>query len=384
MASMFIPVLAVALALALAGAAVLAAIRGRSGQGGIRTPHRRAAQWAAFTFGASTATAAAATSLATLQRAWPSEPPPLPLLGAMFGVLLYLHVRVLVGDLARWSFFWALQAPERFDRTWRMEVTDIAWGAVGSAGILAAIFSLSALRETSFSFVLIGLCAAAAPLYESLAKPWLQYWRSRRLGDAGHEALETWLAELARRRQIPRFQVRVHDGMEKNAFAMGGLLRNLVVVGGGLASGMSERELKAILAHEIAHVIRRDVPKLVGVVVAGCVAFAFGFVHLVMPNQDDGIRGFLVGMTYVALASPVIYVLLPGFVGRRGEYGADRLAVKLLGDTQPLIDALARLHDLRNVPLDRKGLTHPTGAERIAALEALGRQRSAQAPTKRI
>ena len=76
----------------------------------------------------------------------------------------------------------------------------------------------------------------------------------------------------------------------------------------------------------------------------------------------------------MALTCPVVYAFLPGLVGRRSEYGADRLAANLLGDAKPMIEALVRLHELRDVPLDRKGLTHPTGAERIAALEALGRR----------
>ena len=178
-----------------------------------------------------------------------------------------------------------------------------------------------------------------------------------------------------------------------------------MVVGANLADAMTTRELKAVVAHEIAHVIRRDVLRLLGMTLAGGTCYTFIFIH--SPRQEatrhpsrslhffagfephlvrkkhhylqyfpyqaqyPNWQGFLIGAAYVGLVVPIVYIVLPGFVSRRAEYGADRLAARLLGGAMPMIEALRRLHELRDVPLDRKNLTHPTGAERIAALEAL-------------
>ena len=165
----------------------------------------------------------------------------------------------------------------------------------------------------------------------------------------------------------------MHDGREYNAYATGGLFRNLIVIGGGLAERMTNGELQAILAHEIAHVVRRDVLKLLAATIAGGGLVASGLVHFALPYGDTmpSDWGFLVPGIYTAVFTPIGYMVVPALVSRRAEFGADRLAAKLLGDATPLAEALARLHELRDLPLDRETLTHPTAIDRITALRQL-------------
>lgn len=367
----------------LAAALLVGAVSGlalgavRRGTGGEETHGalRSAALAASFALGCSAMSGSYSVWLSLLEPVLRADPdlPPLPLIGLTFGMLLFVHLRVLLADVSRWSFQWAVRAPERFDRTWRMEVRNIAWGTAGWALVGTALSSLTLLEDTALSFAMLPLVAAILPLYETWLHPWLQYGRSRRLRQTRHEQLDTWLGELTERQRWPRFHVRVHEGMEKNAFAMGGPIRNLVVIGGGLAAAMTTLELKAVLAHEVAHVIRRDVLRLLTTIIAGATCHLFVFIHLVLPYENElSMPGaFLISAAYVAICAPLVYVVLPGFVSRRAEYGADRLAATLLGDAAPMVRALRRLHELRNLPLDRKSITHPTGANRIAALEAL-------------
>lgn len=65
--------------------------------------------------------------------------------------------------------------------------------------------------------------------------------------------------------------------------------------------------------------------------------------------------GFLVG-------------LFPMFVSRRAEYGADRLAVELLGDHAPLEAGLRRFAELESTPLDYNPGSHPPMSKRIEAI----------------
>lgn len=368
-------ILAAALVVGAVSGLVLGTVRRGTGGEEARGALRRAAMAASFACGGAAMSASYSVWLSLLAPVLRPGPdmPPLPLVGLTFGTLLYLHVRVLLADVSRWSFQWAVHAPERFDRTWRMEARNIAWGTAGWALGGAALSYVTVLEGTAFSLAALPLVAAIFPLYETWLHPWLQYGKSRRLRQTRHERLDAWLAELAERHRLPRFHVRVHEGMEKNAFAMGGLIRNLVVVGGGLAAAMTTMELKAVLAHEIAHVVRRDVLKLLATIVAGATCHVFVLIHFVLPYEEEFSApwAFLIGGAYVAICAPLVYVVLPGLVSRRAEFGADRLAANLLGDAMPMVRALRRLHDLRNLPLDRKSITHPTGADRIAALEAL-------------
>ncbi len=334
---------------------------------------RHTAMAAGWTFGAAVSAGLATWSVPALG-ALVGEPDgyPLPLVGALLMLLAYIHARVLFLDVGRWAYLWASRAPERHDRTWRMEAAAIGWGAVGFAGMGAIVFSAIPLGGTAFAFLLVPLAACLVPLYETWLSPWLQFWRARKLRDTPHAELDAWLAGLADDKRLPRFRVRVHEGQEKNAYATGGMFDHLVLVGGGLATGMTTSQLKAVLAHEVAHVIRRDIRKLLVAIVVGGACHATVLVHFVNPNLDHSTSmGFLLGMAYAGFAAPLAYIVLPGLVGRRLEYGADRLAAELLGGPEQMIDALDRLCELRAEPRDKKSLAHPTTDDRIDALRQL-------------
>ena len=334
---------------------------------------RRATMAAGWTFAVAVSAGLAACSLPALGALLGApDAYPLPVVGAAFGLLFYMHTRVLLVDVWRWSYLWAARAPERHDRTWRMEARAIFWGGVGFCGAFGIFFWMFAQGRSAFSFLLVPLAACLFPLYETWLSPWLQFWRSRRLRDTPHAELDAWLAEVSKRKRVPRFQVRVHEGRENNAHATGGLFRNLVVVGGGLVAGMSTTQLRAVLAHEIAHVVRRDVLKLLAAIVAGATCYATVLVHFVNPNLDlSTAMGPVLGMGYAAVAAPLAYIVLPGLVSRRLEYGADRLVAEFLESPEQMIDALDRLCELRDIPRDKKSLTHPTASDRIDALRQL-------------
>ena len=369
----------VSVAVATVAAAVLCLVRRRTGEDQTVAKSRRTAMAAGWAFAGSASTALATWSLPTLGALF-REPGalPLPVVGAAFALLLYLHVRVLILDVGRWTYFWASRAPERRDKTWRMEAAAIGWGGVGFVGAGAIIYAMLPLGSTAFSFLVVPLAASLVPLYETWLSPWLQSRKARRLGDTPHAELDAWLGELADDRRVPRFRVRVHEGQEHNAYATGGVFRNLVLLGGGLVAGMTTLQLQAVLAHEIAHVMRRDVQKLLVTIVIGAICYATLLVQFVNPNIDDSTAmGPALGMAYAGFVAPLAYIVMPGLVSRRLEYGADRLAAELLGDAEQMIGALERLYELRHVPRDKKSLTHPTANDRIDALRKLPPSRAA-------
>ena len=331
---------------------------------------------AAWALGAAAGTVGFQLLTGAYERAFP-EPPhhPLPL-GAFVGAAGYLTFRVLCMGLANASRLWATRSPERFNESWRQRAAGALWGLAGWSCIFAASMSvlvaLSELDDARFTFLVIPILLSLLPLYEACILPWLRYLRAARLGESGHEDLENWLKELAAKRRIPPFRVRVHAGTERNAFAMGGVFGNLVVIGNGLLTNMAQAQLKAILAHEIAHVMRRDVAKLLAAVLTGAICYAWLLTEYLAPLLESGVPALLaVGWPLLFAVAICAYVALPGYVSRRLEYGADRLAVSLLGDGQAMIDALMRLHELRRTPLDRRMWTHPTGRARIDAIRAL-------------
>ena len=209
---------------------------------------------------------------------------------------------------------------------------------------------------------------------------------------------EAWLVSvvqrLSERAGIAMPEVAIYEG-EPNAFATGAFKNSaLVAVSTGLLQGMTKEEIEAVLGHEIAHVANGDMVTLTLIqgVLNTFVVFlsrVIGyFVDNMLRSKDDESTG--PGMGYY-ITSFVLDILL-GFVAsmivawfsRYREFAADEGSAKLLGNKQPMINALARLNSMQAGELPTSvaamGITgglgklfasHPPLEERIAALQAV-------------
>ncbi len=208
---------------------------------------------------------------------------------------------------------------------------------------------------------------------------------------------EVWLLNvvqrLSQRAGITMPEVAIYEG-EPNAFATGAFKNSaLVAVSTGLLQGMTQEEIEAVLGHEIAHVANGDMVTLTLIqgVLNTFVVFlsrVIGyFVDSMLRSKDDESTG--PGMGYY-ITSFVLDILL-GFVAsmivawfsRYREFAADEGSAKLLGNKQPMINALVRLNSMQAGELPTSvaamGITgglgkwfasHPPLEERIAALQA--------------
>lgn len=301
------------------------------------------------------------------------------LAGSTAGAILFLALRVLFYELSLAVLDWSLRRPSVNQDSRAEKLRWIAGGTVGFAAIFSAIFLLSDALDSRSELWLIPffvLLATAFPLYETMLLPWLQYRRCRGSSLKETQGLQRWLDEVCMGRDIPRFQVRIQEGDLANALATAGFFQHLIVIGGGLVKGMTEAQVKAVLAHELAHVIRRDVPKriLPMVIVAGTCYF-LAYYHYILPfYQEETVSSVLTGSLFVMLATWVLYVLIPGFFMRRMELQTDRLAVELLEDGELLADALLRLAELNDHDIRRTSWSHPSTRDRVKAIRRLARE----------
>jgi heat shock protein HtpX len=208
---------------------------------------------------------------------------------------------------------------------------------------------------------------------------------------------EAWLVSvvqrLSERAGIAMPEVAIYEG-EPNAFATGAFKNSaLVAVSTGLLQGMTKEEIEAVLGHEIAHVANGDMVTLTLIqgVLNTFVVFlsrVIGyFVDSMLRSKDDESTGPSMGYY---ITSFVLDILL-GFVAsmivawfsRYREFRADEGSAQLLGNKQPMINALARLNSMQAGELPTSvaamGITgglgklfasHPPLEERIAALQA--------------
>ena len=296
-------------------------------------------------------------------------------LGVIVGTSTYMVMRLVVFGatvaLHRWSC--RLPPDHAVPLGHRLLIeTAVLAGLVGVSIVIMTVAFLAGLANLPHWLVL-PFIAAIVPLYQTVVVPWMVYSRAPRLSSRNLTDLENWLDELRVDRGLPPFAVRVQEGRLANAFATAGLGRHLVVIGGRLIDRLDRAELRAVLAHEIAHVELRHVPRRVlPVVMAGTLLFLVCIVSFVNPLLDTEELPFvLAGVALLAVFATICHAIVPGFFMRRLEFQADRQAVGMLGDALPLANALVKLAELNGQSLDAKSMFHPTTRTRLKAIGAL-------------
>lgn len=131
-----------------------------------------------------------------------------------------------------------------------------------------------------------------------------------------------------------------------NAFATGRNERHAIVAATeGLLRMMDDRELKGVLAHELAHIQDRDVLLMTfAATLAGAISYAAQIVifsTLFGGGNSRNNNGWLV--LIAAVTAPIAAMLLQLAISRSREFRADEVGARTLGDPEALASALGKL-----------------------------------------
>ncbi|MFO0552625.1 MAG: zinc metalloprotease HtpX [Polyangiaceae bacterium] len=156
------------------------------------------------------------------------------------------------------------------------------------------------------------------------------------------------VAELAARAEIPMPRVFVMQDPQPNAFATG---RNpqhgAVAVTTGILEMLTDRELRGVLAHEIAHIKNRDIlVSSIAAVAASAISMLgqlLSFAALSPRSHDDDEHGSPATGLLFALVAPIAAVLIQLGISRSREYLADESGARISGDPEALARALEKL-----------------------------------------
>jgi len=170
--------------------------------------------------------------------------------------------------------------------------------------------------------------------------------------------------ELSQRAGLPMPRVYLIDEAQPNAFATGRNPEHAAVAATtGILRLLSARELRGVMAHELAHVRHRDIlTSTIAATVAGAISALaqFGFFF---GGRGDGERANpFVGLIVMILA-PVAAMLIQMAISRAREFEADRGGAEISGDPHALANALEKMdHYARGLPL-AAAEAHPATAQ---------------------
>ena len=266
------------------------------------------------------------------------------------------------------------------------------------AGIVALFGAVGALIGGQTGMLIALLLGGATNLwaYWFSDKMVLKAYRAREVDASTSPYLYNMVAELAGRAHLPMPKVYLIDEAQPNAFATGRNPENAAVAATtGIMQMLSERELRGVMAHELAHVKNRDILiSTMSATVAGAISMLSQF-GLLFGGSNDEERPNPVFQIALMILAPLAAMIIQMAISRTREFGADRGGAEISGDPEALASALAKIDAYaRGTPMmaaerhpetaqmmimnplsggSLRGLfsTHPATEERIARLRAM-------------
>lgn len=208
--------------------------------------------------------------------------------------------------------------------------------------------------------------------------------------------------ELAAKADLPMPKVYLINENAPNAFATGRNPENAAVAATtGIMQVLSERELRGVMAHELAHVKHRDILiSTVSATMAGAISMLANFAMFFGGRDSEGRPANPIAGIAVAILAPLAASLIQMAISRAREFEADRGGAEISGDPQALASALEKIHRYaQGIPLEAaerhpetaqmmimnplsggglRGLfsTHPATEERVARLMEMAQARA--------
>jgi heat shock protein HtpX len=201
---------------------------------------------------------------------------------------------------------------------------------------------------------------------------------------------------LAQRMAIPMPRLWLIPEDSPNAFATGRNPQHAsVAFTEGILRLMNDRELEGVVAHELGHVLHRDILiSSVAATIASAITFVARMAFWFSPrSSDDDERGGAAGGLLMLIFAPIAAMLIQMAISRTREFSADEASARYTGSPDGLINALRKLemgvarepmpdatpstaHLFILNPFGRGGLmrmfsTHPSTEDRIARLQAM-------------
>lgn len=267
--------------------------------------------------------------------------------------------------------------------------TALLLGALG--GILLSIGALLGGQQ-GITIALVFAIITNFGAYWYSDKFVLRMYRARELSVSEYPRVHQILNDLCKKNKMNKPELYLIPSKNPNAFATGRNESHAVIgVTEGIIELLTEKELKGVLAHELAHIKNKDM--LIGSV-AATIATTISFIATMARwsaifgsrNRNGNIFSLLI----ISIITPIVAMIIQMAISRSREFEADKIGAKFAKDGKGLASALKKLerygkgfpmrfgseasaHLFISNPFRSRNMlklfsTHPTTEERIKRL----------------
>lgn len=169
--------------------------------------------------------------------------------------------------------------------------------------------------------------------------------------------------ELAENAQLPMPKVYVMDEAQPNAFATGRNPEHAAVAATtGIMQALTGRELRGVMAHELAHVKHRDtLISTISATMAGAISSigTFGMLFGGGHNGNGERNVSPVLAILIMVLAPLAASLIQMAISRSREFEADRMGAEICKDPKALASALEKIHNYAHQIANPIAEAHP-------------------------
>ena len=182
------------------------------------------------------------------------------------------------------------------------------------------------------------------------------YWFSDKIVLAMYRARQVWknsklytiVKETAYDAGLPMPKVYIIPSKNPNAFATGRNPKNAsIACTQGILDLLSEKELKAVIAHELGHIKNRDtLITTIAATIAGVIAYLAAMARWAAIFGGFGGRdrdNNLFELLALAILTPLIATIIQLAISRQREYMADEQSAKITRNPRALANALLKI-----------------------------------------
>jgi len=193
----------------------------------------------------------------------------------------------------------------------------------------------------------------------------LKMYNAKQVDETSAPQFYRMIQELAHNAQLPMPKVYLIEEDAPNAFATGRNPEHAAVAATtGILRVLTERELRGVMAHELAHVRHRDILiSTISATMAGAISMLANFAMFFGGRDSEGRSTNPVVGILVMILAPIAASLIQMAISRAREFEADRGGAEISGDPRALASALQKIHRAaQGIPLETAE-RHPETAQ---------------------
>ena len=246
-------------------------------------------------------------------------------------------------------------------------------------GLLAAIIIPIVILAGGSALIAI-LVAIAILILQFLISPWItdltmKWFYKAKFGAEIPEYLKNFIDEECKKHNVINPRIAVIDDGAPNAFTYGRTKKSArIVITRGILELLNEEEVKAVVGHEIGHIVHLDMLFMTFAQVVPLVLYA---IYEICMRADSNSSSNDSG-NYTVVAAVVAYILyvisqyIVLWLSRTREYYADAFAVEETGNPNALAEALVKIGFGLSTTQSKEDKKGKPVKNRVAGQNALG------------